>query len=503
VLARIVVWDPAGLEELMRAHPFVVPLGTVLATRPDPARIAARVGDIDPSGVAILVYTSGTTGPPKGAMITHENILTVLRGSRMVEFDRGEMMLSFLPMAHVAERIASFYARIDWGTATAFASSIPAVLEELGELRPTSFGSVPRIFEKAHARVQAEVQKAPPVRQKVFRWAEAVGLCMVEAWQRGETPPARLLLQWRLADRLVFRRLRGIFGGRVRRFVVGAAPTPRHVLDFFWSAGLPIYEVYGMTEATVITHGNRPGHTRLGSVGKALPYVEDRIAEDGEILLRGKGVFLGYYKDPEATAAIIDAEGWLHTGDIGRKDADGYLYIVDRKKHIIITAGGKNISPANVEGEIKGCDALISQAHVHGDRRPYCTALVTVHPLEALEWARARGLVADAAAAEAMRRALLENPLSRPPGLDALMARVTAEAEIQGRVAEAVRRANQKVARVETIKRVHLLDRDFSLEEDEITPTLKVKRKNIEKKFAAVFDKLYEDSTFGIAIESE
>ncbi|MRG90375.1 AMP-dependent synthetase/ligase [Polyangium spumosum] len=499
-LELVVVWDTRGLEDTLREHAWLLGWDEALDAPGDPPLVAERVAAIVPGDTALFIYTSGTTGPPKGAMISHENILVTLAGVHFNSFARSDMALSFLPMAHAAERILAFWGRIDHGIATAFATSVPAVLEELKEVRPTLFGSVPRIFEKAYARIQAEVDKAPPARRRVFRWAEATGLAVVEAWQRGEEPSLPLRLAHRVADKLVFSRVREAFGGRVKRFVTGAAPIPRPILAFFWAAGLPIYEMYGMTEATVVTHGNRPGQVRLGSVGRALPFVEDHIADDGEILVRGPNVFKGYYKNPEATREMIDEEGWLHTGDIGKKDADGFVFIVDRKKHLIITSGGKNISPANVENEIKAQGTLISQVHAHGDRRAYCTAIVTIHPLEAVEWAKAKSLLPEPEA-EALRLALLASPLSRPPALAAVMEKATADPEIRERVASAVRRANTRLARVEGIKRVHLLDRDFSLEEDEVTPTLKVKRKNIEKKFAPIFDRLYEDPAFGIPID--
>lgn len=500
-LERIVVWNPEGSEDLLAAHDFVVTLAEVLGTAADEARVAERVKAIDPLATAIIVYTSGTTGPPKGAMISHENILVVLSTSSLMDFDVDDTGLSFLPMAHVAERVLGFYGRISYGTSTHFASSVPAVLEEVKEVAPTLFGSVPRIFEKAYARIQSEVEKASPAKQAVFRWAERTGLAVVAAWQRGESPGLGLGVQYRLADKLVFSRLRtAMFGGRVKYFITGAAPIPRQVLDFFWAAGFPIYEVYGMTEATVITHGNRPGATRLGSVGKPMTFVEDKLAEDGEILVRGKTVFQGYYKAPEATAETVDADGWLHTGDVGKRDADGYLYIVDRKKHIIITAGGKNITPANIENEIKSQDPLISLVHAHGDRRPYVTALITVGPLDAIELAERKGCAPDPSLLPELRRAVMENPLARPPGLTELTRAVTALPEVRERIKAAVERGNQKLGRVEQVKRVALLERDFSLDLDEITPTLKVKRKNIEQKFVETFDRLYADETFGIVI---
>jgi long-chain acyl-CoA synthetase len=499
-LTLAVLWDVRGADDLLSKHPWVVPFDQVLATKPNRARIDERVALVQPEHTAIIVYTSGTTGPPKGAMISHQNITSLLSGSTIVDFDEDDFGLSFLPMAHVAERVLAFYSRINYGTGTAFATSVPAVLEEIKEVRPTIFGSVPRIFEKAYARIQAEVAKAPPAKQKVFRWAERTGLELVERWQRGQPIPLALRLRHRIADRLVFSKLRDVFGGQVKFFVTGAAPIPRQILAFFWAAGFPIYEVYGMTEATVVTHVNRPGAVRLGSVGKPLPFVEDRLAEDGEILLRGPTVFQGYYKAPEATADTIDADGWLHTGDIGKRDGDGFLYIVDRKKHIIITAGGKNLTPANIENEIKTEDPIISQVHAHGDARPYVTALVTVSPIEAIEWAREHGKLAAGVDADRMKRALMENPLATPDGLAEVLKTVTAEPELRKRVAAAVRRGNEKLSRVEQVKRVLLLDRELSLEQDEITPTLKVKRKNVEQKLASAFDRLYEDDSFGITV---
>lgn len=498
-LEQVLVWNTEGCEDLMARHQWIMPWASALETTADDAAIEKRIAEIDPKQTAIIVYTSGTTGPPKGAMITHENILVLLAGSTIMPFDSDDVSLVFLPMAHVAERVLSFYGRINYGICAAYASSVPAVLEEVQEVRPTVFGSVPRIFEKAYARIQSEVDKAPPAKQKAFRWAEGVAHQVVQKWQAGQRIGPGLSLQYSLANKLVFSKLRQVFGGNVKYYVTGAAPIPRRILEFFWGAGFPIYEVYGQTEATVVTHTNRPGETRLGSVGKALEFIEDKIADDGEILVRGKTVFQGYYKAPEATAETI-VDGWLHTGDIGRKDDDGYLYIVDRKKHIIITAGGKNLTPANIENEIKARDPIISQVHAHGDRRPYVTALITLNPLDCIEWAKEHGIVSASDELERMKQEVMENPLARPEGLDELVGKVAAQEEMRDRIAEAVREGNAKLSRVEQVKRVHLLDRDLSLDEDEVTPTLKVKRKNLEKKFASVFDRMYEDDSFGIVV---
>jgi len=456
----------------METHNWLVPFEQVLQTPVDRAAIEARVAAVDPNSTAIIVYTSGTTGPPKGAMISHDNILSVMRNQdEAFSINEGDVGLSFLPMAHVAERVLAFYGRINTGMGTYFASSIAKVLEEVTEVKPTLFGSVPRIFEKAYAKIMSTVEQAPPTRQRIFRWAERVGREAVQHWQAGK-----------------------------RYFITGAAPIAPEILEFFWAAGFPIFEMYGMTESTVITHANVPGHVKLGSVGRPLSIVEDRIADDGEILIRSKVVFKGYYKNPEATAETI-VDGWLHTGDIGKKDEDGCVHILDRKKHIIITAGGKNLTPANIENEIKASDPMISQAHAHGDRRKYLVALVTVGASEAVDWARQQGTI-DGATADKYIKELTDNPLGRSAELQTLLERVSQDAEVQKRIVSSVKRANETLSRVETIKKIHILGREFSVEEDELTPTLKLKRKNVEAKFAKTFDQLYDDERFGLVVLS-
>jgi len=500
-LEQVIVWDTRGVESLMEAHRWLVPFETVLQTPVDRPAIEARVAAVDPNSTAIIVYTSGTTGPPKGAMISHDNIMTVMRDQdEAFSIDEGDVGLSFLPMAHVAERVLAFYGRINTGMGTYFASSIAKVLEEVAEVKPTIFGSVPRIFEKAYAKIMSTVEQASPTRQRIFRWAERVGREAVQHWQANEPISFGLKLKYGLADRLVFSKLRAVFGGRVRYFITGAAPIAREILEFFWAAGFPVFEMYGMTESTVITHANVPGHVKLGSVGRPLSIVEDRIADDGEILIRSKVVFQGYYKNPEATAETI-IDGWLHTGDIGKKDEDGCVHILDRKKHIIITAGGKNITPANIENEIKASDPMISQAHAHGDKRKYLVALVTVGAAEAVEWARQQKSIDDATADQHIK-ALTENPLGRSAELQALLEEVTRDPEVEERIVASVKRANEGLSRVEAIKKVHILGREFSVEEDELTPTLKLKRKNIEAKFTETFDRLYDDEGFGLVVLS-
>ncbi|MEM1031284.1 MAG: long-chain fatty acid--CoA ligase [Myxococcota bacterium] len=495
-LRAIVPWTRSLFEAHRDADPRLRSPSDFADTRWANERIDASLAAIDPEQPAILVYTSGTTGPPKAAMITHRNILSFLRDTDVIDFYEDDVTLSFLPMAHVAERVLAFYGRLDNGTACAYATNTASVLRELGEVRPTIFGSVPRLYEKAYAQVQREVEQQPEWARRVFDEAAQVAQEMAAYRVRGKTPPRWLRLKWALADRAIFRRVRAAFGGRVRLSITGAAPIAADVLAFFWGAGLPIYEAYGMTEATVVTHANLPGgHTKLGTVGRALPGAETKVADDGEILVRGPYVFAGYFKDDAATAATV-VDGWLHTGDIGAVDDDGFLRITDRKKHLIITAGGKNLAPANIEGAIKNRDPLVSHVHAHGDGRPYVSALVAPSPLETLDFGLARRLV-DEEQVTRLTEELFADPTSRSAALNEAMARVVGHPEFLARVRQAVRDGNERLARVERVRRFRVLDRDFSQEHGELTPTMKLKRRAIESKYKATFDRIYDEEGFG------
>lgn len=498
LLVAIVPWTDALYEATRACDPRITPPSAFTATPLAAGAIRARQAAIEPGDTAILVYTSGTTGPPKGAMITHANVLAVLNETQAhhLDFFQDDLLLSFLPMAHVAERVLAFYGRICTGVAAAYASSNGAVLAEIGEVRPTVFGSVPRIFEKAHARVYSELEKKPAAVRRLFAWAVRVGTARARHELAGEPVPARLRLQAAVADRLVFRKVRAAFGGRVRFFVTGAAPIARQILEFFWAAGLPVFEAYGMTEATVITHINRPGETRLGSVGRIIAPMEHKVADDGEILMRGPFVFKGYFKAPEATAATL-IDGWLHTGDVGRVDGDGYLHLTDRKKHLIITAGGKNLAPANIEKAIRETTPLISQVHAHGDRRPYVCALIAPSPIETLELGVREGVVTEAEVKRHTRE-LMEHPANRSPELEQALARVVARPAFRDAIRRAVGQGNAHLSQVERVRRFAILDRDFSQEHGELTPTLKLKRKAIEEHHAAIFDRIYADQSFGL-----
>jgi len=515
-LVAIVPWTDALAIRYADRDARIVPASRfgldpdATATNPvavvDEATIDKLLAAIQPDDTAILVYTSGTTGPPKAAMLSHFNILDLLATqASFLELYADDLSLSFLPMAHVAERILAFYGRICTGLATAYATSTATVLEELQEVQPTVFGSVPRIFEKAYAKAMSELAKKPPAVQRIFRWALSVSTERNKFVHARRPVPFALRVQHAIADRVVWKRVRQVFGGRVRLFVTGAAPIALSILEFFWAAGLPIYEAYGMTEATVATHINRPGHVRLGSVGKLIPRMQSKLAADQEILLAGPWVFQGYYKDPAATAEMLkpasdDPNGpkWLHTGDIGTVDGDGYLRITDRKKHLIITAGGKNLAPANIEKALREASPLIAQVHAHGDRRAYVTAIVAPSPVETLELGVGYGVVTKDELV-ALSAELLANPTNRSAELEATMRKVTSHADFQKQIRDAVRRGNGKLAQVEQVRRFVLLDRDFSQERGEVTPTMKLRRKSIETLHGPLIDRLYDDPSFGLS----
>lgn len=498
-LEAIVPWTKELYEKYRGRDPRIVPFARFEAAALPDADVRKIQESKDPNETAILIYTSGTTGPPKGAMITHANILTLLAASsRATPFSQRDLSLNFLPMAHSAERILGFYARVANGVSGAYAQSTATVLDDLRTVRPTVFGSVPRIFEKAYTKILGEIEKQSPAVQRLFAWAVGVGKQRIPYLTTGKPVPFHIEAQYKIAERLVFQRIRDAFGGRVRMMITGAAPTARAILEFFWAAGLPIYEAFGMTEATVITHANRIGATKLGTVGRVIPPAECKIADDGEILLNGPWVFQGYFKQKEATEEAL-AGGWLHTGDVGSIDEDGFLRITDRKKHLIITAGGKNISPANVEKAIKDEESLVSQVHAHGDRRNYLAAILAPSPIETLEWGVPRGL-ATQEDVKRFTKELMDDPLGRSEELNAAMAKVVVHPEFRERLRAAVKRGNGKLAQVEHVRRFVILDRDFSQSGGELTPTMKIRRKEVEAKYASLFDKVYAEDPIGIEV---
>ena len=399
--------------------------------------------------LATLIYTSGTTGPPKGCMLTHKNLVTA--AIRVVEGmnQPGDVVLVFLPLAHSYGRLA-YQAASHRGSTVALVADVARVPEALAAVRPTVLPAVPRVYEKVHANTLGEIERAGGLRTRIGLWALGVGARTSRARRDGSRVGGVLALQQRLAERLVFAKVRERLGGRLRVGVSGAAPLSPDVMEFFHALGVPVIEGYGLTETASSAAVNEPGNFRIGTVGRPVEGAEIRIADDGEILIRSDAVFAGYYKEPEATAAALTDDGWLRTGDVGEIDAEGFLHITDRKKDLIITAGGKNIAPQNLENALKA-SRFVSQALVVGDRRPYVTALVTLDEAEIASSGR----------------------------------------DPQALVQELVDGVNRDRMRVEQIKRFVILPRDFSQEEGEVTPTLKLRRKVIHEHFAEEIERLY------------
>jgi len=426
----------------------------------------ARPAAARPEEIATCIYTSGTTGPPKGALITHANILFNVEATKeRVPLSAGDEYISYLPLAHLLERFI-FYATIFHGVTINYAESFERLGANLLEVRPTAIIGVPRVFEKIFDRVVGAAEAAGPVKRWLFRWSVSVGKTYAALKVEKQPIPAGLRLRHALADRLVFSKLREKIGGRVKWLGSGGAPLSRSIAEFFHAAGLPIFEAYGLTESSAPAVCHAIDDYRFGTVGKPIPGVEVKTADDGEILIRGPNVFAGYFKDPEATALAIK-DGWLYSGDVGVFDADGFLKITDRKKDLIITAGGKNIAPQNIENLMKS-SKYISQFMAYGDKKPYCVALVTLNMEEVRPWAEARGLLSGD-----------EAEFARRPEVREL---------IQGVIDE----KNRELVSVETIKKFQILDHDFSEDTGELTPTMKVKRKFTSNKYIDIIEEMYK-----------
>jgi long-chain acyl-CoA synthetase len=413
------------------------------------AEAEAQVGEDD---LFTFIYTSGTTGPPKGCMILHRNYFEMATCiDHVPEFAiSDDVMLLYLPMAHNFGRLMHLLGA-HTGYTTAFVGDPLRVAEAMPVVRPTLLPSVPRLYEKVHTAVLAQFEQVHGPRKRLLDWALRVGREVSELRQRGEPVPAGLARKHRLADRLVYSKVKERMGGRLRLGVSGGAPLAKEIGEFFHAIDILIVEGWGLTECTTAASVNRPERFRFGTVGPALPGFEVRTDQDGELLIRSPTVFAGYYKDPEATAEVLGEDGWLRSGDVGSVDEDGFVHITDRKKDILITAGGKNVAPANLENALKTAP-LVSQALVIGDRRPYVAALITVDP------AVGDGLPSD---------------------------------EAERKVQAIVDGVNAELSRFEQIKRFRVLPRDFTAEDGEVTPTMKLKRRVVEQHFAAEIEELY------------
>ena len=422
---------------------------------------------VRPEDVATIIYTSGTTGEPKGVMLSHANLVANLRGAApSLDLSQDDVALSFLPLSHAFERMVA-YIYLFSGVSIVFAESFDTVARDLLKVRPTVLTGVPRVYEKLNARIVEVGQSTPGAKGKIFAWAVRAGVARSAAVLRGRTPGLITEMKAAIADRLVFSTIREKLGGRLRFAASGSAPLDPKILEFFYAIGVPVIEGYGLTETAPILTFNPQNAPRAGTVGKAIPGVELRIAPDGEIVARGPNIMQGYFNKAEATAEVLQ-DGWFHTGDIGRLDADGYLTITDRKKDLLVTSGGKKIAPQPIEAVLKR-SPLISEAVILGDRRKYAAALI-VPEFAALE------------------RRLKD--LGRPSGArEQLITRPDVIALYQ----EIVDALNRELSQFERIKRIALLPSEFTVESGELTPTLKVKRKVVEQKWRDKIEELYPD----------
>jgi len=472
LLKKIFVIDMEGLrhfrDPMVKTFDELLDLGRAL-DREQPLLFEKRLREPQPDDLAILIYTSGTTGPPKGAMISHRNILSVMEMQQAV--NPGQEMdevLSFLPLCHIAQRIASVYNPLLGGFKINFVENLDSIPLNIREVSPTIFFAVPRIWEKFYSSLVLRMQDSTSLEKLVFKWALKIGRQASDYRLKNRTIPFSQKTLFRLADWVVLKNLKKFIGLNKARYILsGAAPISPDLLKFYHSLGLDMRETYGQTECTGPTSVHFEGDTKFGTVGKALPGSEIRIAEDGEILVRGPHVFLGYFNDPEKTRETV-VDGWLYTGDVGRFDGDGHLIITDRKKDIIITSGGKNITPSEIENQLK-FSPYINDATVIGDGRKYLTALIMIDEENVMKYAQDHRIPFTTYAS-----------LTRAP-------------EIIKLIQQEVDAVNRNFAQVETIKRFRLLDIQLTPDDDEVTPTMKLKRKFVSEKFKELIESMYRE----------
>jgi long-chain acyl-CoA synthetase len=468
-LKHIIAMDPDAKGPGVTGLADLYAMGAEVETAGGGANFKTEALSAKPDDVATIIYTSGTTGEPKGVMLTHDNIWSNVM-SVLESFSVGptDSTLSFLPLSHIFERMAGHYLMFHSGAAIHYAESVDTVPANLVEVRPTIVTSVPRLYEKMYARVLENALGGGPIKKRIFFWAKDVGERWADHILAGEKPPTLLNQQYALAHRLVFSKLKARTGGRLRFFVSGGAPLPADIAKFFFSAGLPILEGYGLTETSPVICVNLLERVRIGTVGPPIHGVEVKIAADGEIVTRGRHVMKGYFNKPEATKEALDADGWFHTGDIGELDAEGCLRITDRKKDLIVTAGGKKVAPQPIEQMVKH-NKYIANAVMLGDRRKFCIMLVVPNFDQLERWAAYKQL------AFANHRGLIRLP------------------EVQAKMEREVNKMLTGLAKHETPRKVLVLEHDFSIENGDLTPTLKVRRRVVEKKYQRQIDALYAD----------
>jgi long-chain acyl-CoA synthetase len=486
--AEIVITEPAFIERVLAAKddvpnlrhvvlvdsdgssPDTIPFEDLLRTEGDPAEIGRCREAVEPDDLLTLIYTSGTTGPPKGVQLCHNNMMSAVKTfDDVIDFPEGARVVSYLPMAHIAERATGHYLPIVLGHTVTCCPNPREVIEYLPEVRPSWFFAVPRIWEKLKAGIEAGIEAdQDEERKRAMKWALEVGHKRVRLEQEGKEIPAELEEEHRKADEMVLSKLREKLGlDEVEAVYVGAAPTPLPVLEFFHAIGVPVAELWGLSESTGSGAVNLPGKIKLGTVGQVTPGMEIKLAEDGEVLIRGPQIMKGYRNLPDQTAEALDAEGWLHTGDIGEIDDEGYLKIVDRKKELIITAGGKNISPANIEAKLKA-HPLVGSACVIGDQKPFLSALVVLDPDVAPAWAAQQGIE------------------------DTSLTALAKDERVAAAIQEGVDAANAQASKVEGVKKFTVLGEDWLPGGDELTPTMKLKRKPVAQKYADQIEAMYQ-----------
>ncbi|MBM2841307.1 MAG: fadD [Bacteroidetes bacterium] len=429
--------------------------------------VQQSIGAVKPEDLLTLIYTSGTTGNPKGVMLTHNNLVSnIISATSVIQIGLGDLLLSFLPLSHSFERMAGYYTALAVGASIAYAESVETVAANLLEVHPTIVLTVPRLFERIHGRIIKKVDGGSPLQKRIFYWAIDIGKRYAKARRQKSISPL-LLFQRAVADKLVFRKVREKTGGRIKFFVSGGAALGREFGEFFEAIGIVVIEGYGLTESSPVITVNPLEDYRFGTVGKPIPGVEVKIAGDGEILARGPNIMQGYWNNREATDEALDKDGWLHTGDIGMFDDDGYLHITDRKKHLFVSSGGKNIAPAPIENLFL-TSKYIEQFVLVGDRRMYCTALI-VPDFDALKaYADARGI----------RYSNNDDLIANP--------------EITKLVNENIDSLQKDLANFERVRKFALLTKPFTIEEGEMTPSLKIRRKVVEERYASLIEKLYQ-----------